>query len=318
VPTLNDPTAKLGNYTVTSSNGTLTITPAPLTVAAANASRTYGANNPPFTGTIAGIKNGDAITATFATTAIASSPVGSYPITPTLADPTGKLGNYTVTTTNGTLTVNPAPLTITANPQTLILGSPTVAASATYSGFVLGQTPANLIGTLTCTAVNGTAAVGTFAPPNGIACSGQSSPNYAITFVQGVKTVDYEPAGHACTNGPGHVILAPISPAGTTAFGPATRNIAVQFRVCGANGASVATAGVVRSFTLVSVNGVPSSTPAPLGGPFTFVPGLLAGGAGSAGWQFNLSTANLTHRTTYAYRITLNDGTVINFQFHLN
>src|SRR6185437_5878394 len=142
----------------------------------------------------------------------------------------------------------------------------------------------------------------------------QSSPNYAITFVQGVKTVDYEPSGHACTNGPGHVILAPISAAGTTILGAATRNIAVQFRVCGVSGASVGTAGVVQSFKLVSVNGVAATTPAPLGGPFTFVPGLLSNGAGSAGWQFNLSTSNLTHKRTYAYQITLNDGTVINFQ----
>lgn len=318
VPTLIDPTGKLVNYTVASSNGTLTVSPAPLTVVAANASRTFGANNPAFNGTITGLKNGDSITATFSTTATASSPAGAYLITPTLVDPTAKLGNYSVTVVNGTLTVNPAPLTITANPQTLILGSTTAAASATYSGFVLGQTPANLTGALTCTAVNGTAAVGTFAPPNGIACSGQSSPNYAITFVQGVKNVDYEPSGHACTNGPGHVILAPISPAGTTAFGPATRTIAVQFRVCGVSGASVATAGVVQSFKLVSVNGVAATTPAPLGGLFTFVPGVLAGGAGSAGWQFNLSTSNLTHKRTYAYQITLNDGTVVNFQFHFN
>ena len=61
-----------------------------------NASRTYGATNPAFTGTITGIKNGDNITATYATTATVTSPVGNYPITPTLVDPNGKLSNYTV------------------------------------------------------------------------------------------------------------------------------------------------------------------------------------------------------------------------------
>jgi hypothetical protein len=114
------------------------------------------------------------------------------------------------------------------------------------------------------------------------------------------------------------VILAPISAAGTSTFTKATTPaIAVQFRVCNAKGTSVSTAGVVSSFVLTSVNGVPASTPAPLGGPFTFVNGALANGAGPAGWQFNLSTSNLSAGKTYAYRINLNDGTSISFQFTL-
>jgi 6-phosphogluconolactonase (cycloisomerase 2 family) len=109
VATLVDPTNKLGNYSVTINNGTLTINPAALSVTAANASRLFGTPNPPLTGIIAGIKNGDPITATYSTTAIASSPVGTYPITATLLDPAAKLGNYTVTSNSGTLTVNAAP-----------------------------------------------------------------------------------------------------------------------------------------------------------------------------------------------------------------
>ena len=66
------------------------------------------------------------------------------------------------------------------------------------------------------------------------------------------------------------------------------------------------------------INGVPASTPAPQGGPFAFVGGALLNGAGSAGWQFVLSTSNLTAGNTYAYTINLNDGTSIPFQFKLN
>ena len=109
VATLVDPNNKLSNYSVTISNGTLTITPAPLSVTANNASRLFGTPNPPFSGTVTGIKNADPITASFTTTAVATSPVGTYPITPALNDPAGKLGNYTVTSTDGTLTVNAAP-----------------------------------------------------------------------------------------------------------------------------------------------------------------------------------------------------------------
>jgi hypothetical protein len=114
VPTLLDPAAKLGNYTVTSNNGTLTVSPALLTVVAANAGRLYGDANPLFTGTITGIKNSEAITATYASVAASTSSVGTYVIVPTLADPTAKLGNYTVTSSSGNLTVAPAPLTVSA------------------------------------------------------------------------------------------------------------------------------------------------------------------------------------------------------------
>ena len=67
-----------------------------------------------FTGTITGIQNNDNITANYATTATVSSPVASYPITPTLLDPSGKLGNYTVSSTNGTLNVTAAALSVAA------------------------------------------------------------------------------------------------------------------------------------------------------------------------------------------------------------
>jgi hypothetical protein len=316
VPVVN-PSAALSNYTVTITNGRITINKAPLSVVANNVSRPYGSPNA-LTGTITGVKNGENITASFTTTATQTSNAGSFPITAAAVfSPTTLAANYTLSTTNGTLTITPVPLTITANNQTIILGG-AVAASATYSGFVLGQTPANLSGNLSCSATKGTGNVGTFAPPNGISCSGQSSTNYAITFVQGTATVQYEPAGVNCTNGPGHVILAPISAAGTTTFAKATTpTIPVQFRVCGVNLASVSSAGVVSSFVLTSVNGTPASTPAPIGGPFSFVGGALANGAGNAGWQFNLSTSNLTAGNTYAYQINLNDGTSISFQFKL-
>jgi uncharacterized repeat protein (TIGR01451 family) len=116
VSTLVDPTNKLSNYTVTS-NGTLTVTAAPLKVTAANASRGFGASNPAFTGTITGLKNGDSITATYASAADATSAVGTYPIVPTLVDATGKLVNYTVTSVNGTLTVAGVPAAVSVTPS---------------------------------------------------------------------------------------------------------------------------------------------------------------------------------------------------------
>jgi hypothetical protein len=120
VPTLVDPAGQLSNYNVVVNNGTLSVTPAALTVVAANASRYIGHANPALTGTITGVQNGDNITATYATAATTTSIAGSYAIVPTLVDPAAKLANYTVTATNSVLTVNPvpAPSVVSVTPNT--------------------------------------------------------------------------------------------------------------------------------------------------------------------------------------------------------
>jgi hypothetical protein len=107
VPTLNDPDNQLSGYAVVINTGTLTITPAPLSIVANDVTRAAGQPNPAFTGTITGIKNGDAITATHDSPATVGSEAGTYPIVPTLNDASGNLSNYAVTISNGTLTVTP-------------------------------------------------------------------------------------------------------------------------------------------------------------------------------------------------------------------
>lgn len=107
VPTLVDPDGKLATYTVVINNGSLTVTPAPLIVVADDMSRSAGSPNPTFTGTVAGLKNGDVITATHDSPATSDSEAGTYPIIPTLQDASGNIGNYSVSISNGTLTVTP-------------------------------------------------------------------------------------------------------------------------------------------------------------------------------------------------------------------
>jgi hypothetical protein len=316
VPVVSDPAGKLSNYTLTIQNGTMTINKAPLSVVAANVSRPYGSANPALTGTITGIKNGDNITATFSTTATATTNAGTVAITvATVFSPASLSGNYTLTTANGVLTITPVPLTIAANNQTVILNG-TLLNSATYSGFVPNQGPANLAGTLSCSSNGST--IGTHT----ITCSGQSSTNYSITFVQGTETVTYAPVGN-CTNGPGHQILAPIATNGSTTFTRATTTtIPIQFRVCDARGTSVSSP-VVTSFTLLRkiTGGVTTTLNQAQSTAFAFVGGNLANGAGTQGWQLNLSTStptNLAAGSTYVYQISLNDGTSITFQFSMN
>src|SRR5205085_664570 len=62
---LNDPDGKLANYAVTFNPGTLTVTPAALSVTADSKAKVYGAALPALTGSLVGVVNGDSITASF-------------------------------------------------------------------------------------------------------------------------------------------------------------------------------------------------------------------------------------------------------------
>jgi hypothetical protein len=98
-------TLAANNYSFGFAPGQLTITQAALTLVVDNKSKLLNAPNPPLTGTLTGVVAGDDITASYSTTAVTNSPVGTHPITGTLNDPHGRLGNYTVSNTPGTLTI---------------------------------------------------------------------------------------------------------------------------------------------------------------------------------------------------------------------
>lgn len=96
------------NYQAQNATGTLVINKASLTATADDKSRAYGEQNPVLTGTLIGVVNGDAITASYSTTATPASSVGTYDIVSSLNDPNNKLSNYTMTLTKGTLTITAA------------------------------------------------------------------------------------------------------------------------------------------------------------------------------------------------------------------
>jgi hypothetical protein len=97
----------VSNYSVTSKTGTLTVTPAPLTVTALNSSKAFGDPLPLFAITSAGYVVNDTPQTVltgilvFATAATATSNVGTYPVTP------GGLtaANYSITFLPGALTI---------------------------------------------------------------------------------------------------------------------------------------------------------------------------------------------------------------------
>lgn len=95
-------------------------------------------------------------------------------------------GFYPAASVDQVLTVNKADLTITADNKIKFEGQANPALTATYTGFVLGETPSALLtqATLSTTAV--------LASPPGtypITASGATSDNYNISFVDGILTV---------------------------------------------------------------------------------------------------------------------------------
>jgi hypothetical protein len=178
------------NYTITYQPGTLTVGKAPLTVTADNQSMPLGGPLPTLTVTYAGFVNGDNASSLnpqpmVTTTATATSPAGTYPITPH----GGNSPNYTLTYVNGTLTVGQAVLTITANPAGSVYGAPLVAPGSltvSYSGFVNGDGPGSLTvkPTVTNAATPG-APVGSYTLTPG----GAVDPNYVIQYVNGSYTI---------------------------------------------------------------------------------------------------------------------------------
>lgn len=85
-----------------------TIAKAALTATADNKSRYFNQPNPALTGSLTGNVSGDNLSVSYSTSATPSSPAGGYDIVPTINDPHGRLGNYSVTINNGTLTVTVA------------------------------------------------------------------------------------------------------------------------------------------------------------------------------------------------------------------
>jgi alpha-tubulin suppressor-like RCC1 family protein len=175
------------NYTINFVAGSLSITPAALTITADNKSKGYGAPLPALTTSYSGLVNGDTPASlttqpTVATTATASSPVGTYTITANGAVD----ANYTITYAPGTLTITPVSLVIAADSQSKAYGAALPVLTVSYSGFVNGDTPASLAA-LPAVITPGTAAssVGTYP----LTASGALDANYTISYVPGTLTV---------------------------------------------------------------------------------------------------------------------------------
>jgi hypothetical protein len=184
-----------GNYSIFYAPGTLTVTPAALSIRADDRTKTYGTTLalPGTAFTATGLQNGDTIGSVtfFSPGTIAGAGAGVYAITPsTGTGGTFNLSNYAITYAPGTLTVTPAALTITVDNQTKTYGDPFAfqGTEFTSSGLVNGDTITSV--TLTSLATFPTTGVGSYSIiASGAPIGSLNSANYTITYVNGTFTV---------------------------------------------------------------------------------------------------------------------------------
>jgi len=131
--TVNASGAALGNYQLTATPGSFTITKANATVAAAAATKVYGSADPALTGTLSGFLAADQMTASYSRApgeTVAGSP---YAITP-MMNPSPALVNYNISYQAADLHITPATAAVVVTDYTGVFDGATHGATGTASG----------------------------------------------------------------------------------------------------------------------------------------------------------------------------------------
>ena len=182
------------NYIVNVVPGNLNVTPAALAVVVNSATRGYETANPVFTSTTTGLLNGDTVTTTYSTTATSASPVGTYPVVPTVTGTA--LSNYTLAAANGTLTITPnatSPLTVTVNNASRTYGAANPVLTGTIAGLLNGDT----VAVTYATPATAASPAGTY--PITATVSGAAAANYVLNIVPGIFTITPAPTAMTLT-----------------------------------------------------------------------------------------------------------------------
>jgi hypothetical protein len=246
---------ELSNYTLTSNDGTLTVTPSttPLVVTVNNATRAYGVGNPQFSSLVANALNNDTFTITYSTPATTASPVGNYAINAVVSG--AATANYsTISVVPGTLTITPSttPLVITVNNVSRAYG----VANPTFTSTVTGALNGDSFTETYTTAATTVSPVGGY--PISATAAGANIGDYAtVTIVPGTLTITPDPTTTTVT----------------TSLSPANQGTNITFT------ATVTSAlGAVPAATVNFYNGTT----------------LLGTGALNASGQATFSTSSLT------------------------
>jgi len=259
------------NYIITYQTGNLVVTPAPLTVTANNASKTYGQTSTlaPTAFTTSGLVNSETVASVTETSLglpasahVAGSP---YDIVPSAATGgTFTPSNYTIGYVNGLLTVNPAPLTITAANVTKVYGQAPTLSGFSTSALVNGETVGSVTEVSTGQPATAPVAGSPYAIVPSAATGGTFTPtDYTIGYVNGVLNVTPAPLTVTANNA--------TKPFGTVATLPVTAFTTTGLQ----NGETVASVTETSPGTVIT---------APVAGsPYPITPSNASGGTFTPG-----------------------------------
>jgi len=280
--------ASLTNYSLSPTNGTLTITQAPAaTITITNNSRAYGVADPTFSYTnTSGVLNGDVFALSYSTLPLTTStPVGIYAssIKGTITGGSST-GNYvSVTVVPGTLTITlpTTQLVITVNPVTRAYGLADPAFSSTITGAVNGD-----VFTVTYSPLDTlTTPIGTYTNEIQATVTGAnlSSYSYKVNFGTLTITAASTPLVVTCNNK-------------TRAYGAA--NPVFDYTVSGLLGSDTVTVNCTTTAT---------STSSVAGSPYTITP--TVSGASLSNYTLTHNDGTLTINPAPAATITINSTT---------
>ena len=176
------------NYDLEIADGTLSITPAPLTIRANNTTRQYYSENPTFNYTCSGFVNGDNTSVlvsppTLTTTATLTSDVGTYEI---------KVGetttpNYSISYVNGTLTITKRTLIASVGNYERAYNEENPVFEVKLDGFVGDEDEQVISAKPTAkTSATKTSDVGTYR----IEVTGGNADNYNFSYTYGTLTIN--------------------------------------------------------------------------------------------------------------------------------
>lgn len=270
------------NYTISFVSGTLTVTPAALTITAVDKTKLFGQALPTFTATYSGFVNGDDSSSldtpvSLSTTATSTSAVGTYPITATNAAD----ANYNISFVAGTLTINQSLTTgsvaSSANPA---LPGATVTFTMTVSAVAPGAgTPTGTVNFRVDGSILGTGTL-----------SGGAATFATNNLALGSHTVVAEYAGSAnfvgTTNSltPAQVINTPPVAGNDTIERGSTTTVKVQLATLLANDSDADGDTLGISVSPTNANGATISV--------------------SGGWAFYTPAAGFTNADSFTYTIT--------------
>jgi hypothetical protein len=216
------PAAGLSNYNITYNTANFTITPKAASVTPNPASKTYGATDPPLSGTVAGFVASDNVTATYSRTAgetVAGSP---YTISATLS-PAGVLGNYNITYNTAPFTINKANASVAPNPAGKTYGASDSPLTGTLTGFLAAD------------GVSATYSRVAGETPGSYTISATLSP----TGVLGNYNITYNTASFAISPASTVTTISTVNPSPATVNQPVTVTVAVAPQFTGTPTGSV-------------------------------------------------------------------------------